>query len=130
MLLIRRRFCAAKTPPNTHSRLVGGVRHILAIERRGGANALRSVLYAVNMARARHPKKDVEAALAEAEAAGWRVTPSSAGHRWGVMRCQAEGRGCQGSIWSTPRSSVGHARQLRRLIRRCPHGREVAGKED
>lgn len=79
-------------------------------------------LYPVNMSRARHPKKDVEAALALAEAAGWRVMPSSSGHRWGVMYCGAEGRAaCKASIWSTPRNPGDHAKQLRRRIGNCPH---------
>ena len=90
-------------------------------------------LYSVNMARARHPKKDVETALAQAEAAGWCVTPTSSGHRWGVMRCRKGDRsGCQVSIWSTPRNTVAHAEQLRRRVGNCPHGREAseARKED
>ena len=84
-----------------------------------------AVLYGVNMARARHPKKDVEAALVELEEAGWTVTPTSSGHRWGVARCgEASRSGCQVSIWSTPRSPGNHARQLRRTLERCPHERE------
>ena len=55
------------------------------------------------MARAKHPKKEVETALRDAESAGWTVTPTQSGHRWGVMRCGMEGpSGCQISIWSTP----------------------------
>ncbi|MBC8194444.1 MAG: hypothetical protein H8E69_01600 [Actinobacteria bacterium] len=74
------------------------------------------------MPRARHPKKDVEGALADAEEAGWAVTPTGAGHRWGVMLCGETGRqGCQISIWSTPRNPGNHARQIRRSIDRCPH---------
>ena len=85
------------------------------------------MLYSANMARARHPKKDVEAALAEAEAAGWRITPTSSGHRWGIMDCGEEKQvRCQASIWSTPRNPADHAKQLRRLIGRCPHGHEAA----
>ena len=84
------------------------------------------MLYSANMARARHPKKDVEGALVEAEAAGWRITPTSSGHRWDIMDCGEEKRvRCQASIWSTPRNPVDHAKQLRRLIGRCPHGHEA-----
>ncbi|MYN65608.1 MAG: hypothetical protein F4X11_11350 [Acidobacteria bacterium] len=73
-------------------------------------------------ARPRHPKKEVEGALADAEAAGWTVTPTSSGHRWGVVRCTESSRlGCQASIWSTPRNPGAHARQLRRVVARCPH---------
>ena len=82
------------------------------------------------MRRARHPKKDVEAALAEAEAAGWRVTPTASGHRWGLMRCgRGDRSGCQASVWSTPRNAVAHAKQLLRLVGNCPHGREAGGTE-
>lgn len=80
------------------------------------------VLYAVNMPRPRHPKKEVEAAVAVAEEAGWTVTPTSSGHRWGVMRCSEASRsGCQVSIWSTPRNAGNHAKQIHRALDRCPH---------
>lgn len=79
-------------------------------------------LYRVNMARARHPKKEIEGALRDAEAAGWTVTATPSGHRWGVIRCGETNRsGCQMSIWSTPRNTGIHARQVRRFIARCPH---------
>ena len=77
------------------------------------------------MPRARHPKKEVEAALAELEDAGWTVAPNASGHRWGVARCAESSRsGCQVSIWSTPRSPDNHARQLRRVRDRCIHALE------
>jgi len=44
-------------------------------------------LYRVNVSRARHPKKEVEAALRDAEEAGWTVAATRSGHRWGVIRC-------------------------------------------
>ena len=79
-------------------------------------------LHRVNVARARHPKKDVENALRDAEAAGWTVKATASGHRWGVIRCGETSRsGCQMSIWSTPRNAGAHARQLRRFVERCPH---------
>jgi hypothetical protein len=72
--------------------------------------------------RARHPKKEVEEALNEAEKAGWIVLPTSSGHRWGVLRCgEASRSGCQISIWSTPRNAGNHARQLLQAVGRCPH---------
>lgn len=74
------------------------------------------------MARLRHPKKEVEEALADAEAAGWTVMPTATGHRWGYMRCcEASRSGCEASVWSTPRNPGNHAKQLRRAIERCPH---------
>jgi len=76
----------------------------------------------------RHPKKDIEKALAVARKAGWTVIPKSSGHSWGVMYCAATGRGaCSKSIASTPRNPGDHARRLRQAVRRCHHGerREV-----
>ncbi len=68
--------------------------------------------------RGRHPKKEVEGALRDAEAGGWLVTPKGAGHRWGVAEC---GGGCRVSIWSTPKSPGNHAKDVRRAVERCPH---------
>jgi len=83
------------------------------------------VLYVVNSMRARHPKPEVEAALREAEAAGWRVEASVGGHRWGVMRCPEQSwAGCQESIWSTPTNPGNHAKRLRAAVRNCPHHRK------
>lgn len=77
------------------------------------------------MPRRRHPKKDVEGALAEAEESGWRIEPTSSGYRWGVMRCPEESReGCQVSIWSTPRNPGNHPKQIRRALDRCPHAED------
>lgn len=83
---------------------------------------MQQVLYVVNMARLRHSKKEVEAALIEAENQGWLVLATSSGHRWGVLKCaQADRNGCQVSIWSTPKNSGNHAKQIRRFINRCEH---------
>ena len=80
------------------------------------------MLYRVNKSRPRHPKKEIEGVLREAESAGWKVVPTQPGHRWGVMQCGARGRPeCRMSIWSTPRNAGNHARRLRRFIARCPH---------
>ncbi|MCY3667239.1 MAG: hypothetical protein OXH81_16355 [Gemmatimonadetes bacterium] len=74
------------------------------------------------MSRARHPKKEIEEALVNAESAGWTVTPTKSGHRWGVIRCAKAGRlGCQHSVWSTPRNPQNHAQHLLRMVHKCPH---------
>jgi hypothetical protein len=71
------------------------------------------------MARSRHPNKEVEAAIAEAEAAGWRFRKM--GH-WGRIFCsQADQDGCQFGISGTPRSGDAHAKQIRQAMARCPH---------
>lgn len=80
------------------------------------------LLYRVNASCGRHPRKEVEGALRDAQRAGWTVTPKSSGHRCGVMRCGESSRsGCQVSIWSTPRNCWAHAGQLRRFLGRCLH---------
>ena len=80
------------------------------------------MLYCGNMPRRRHPKKEVQAALREAEALGWVVTVSPRGHIWGRLLCPKRSRaGCQDSIHSTPRNAANHARHLRQLLQSCPH---------
>lgn len=73
------------------------------------------------MARPRHPNKEIEAAVAYAEALGWRVVPIS-GHAWDRLYCRWAGRdGCMVSVWSTPRNAENHARAIRRDVARCTH---------
>ena len=76
------------------------------------------------MARARHPKKEVEDALAYAESNGWRVEVGGS-HAWGRIYCPFEdpecrcGEFCIASVWSTPRDPGNHARQIRRVVDNC-----------
>jgi hypothetical protein len=76
------------------------------------------------MARARHPKKEIEAAIQYAEASGWRVAVGGS-HAWGKLYCpynEAEcrcGQFCITSIWSTPRNPGNYARKLRRVVDNC-----------
>lgn len=76
------------------------------------------------MSRARHSKKEVEAAIQHAEQHGWRVKVGGS-HAWGKIYCpynDAEcrcGEFCITSIWSTPRSPGNHARQLMRVVDNC-----------
>ena len=74
------------------------------------------------MARPEHPNKEVEAAVKFAEASGWRVRMM--GH-WGRIFCtQADRDGCQFGVNGTPRDPEGHAKQIRRAVKRCPHVEE------
>ncbi|WP_241023227.1 hypothetical protein [Paraburkholderia sp. Ac-20340] len=73
-----------------------------------------------------HPKKEIEAALAYAEAQGWLVRQSKGnGHAWGRMYCPAKqtdcrcGEFCITSIWSTPRNAGNHAHLLKRVVDNC-----------
>lgn len=77
----------------------------------------------VLMSRPRHPNKEVEAAVVEAEARGWRWRKM--GH-WGRLFCAHSDRdGCQVGVNVTPRDAEAHARQILRALDRCPHGRET-----
>lgn len=72
--------------------------------------------------RPKHPKKEVEAAVAAAEAKGWTWRPL--GH-WGRLFCpHADESGCQVGIYSTPKNAGNHAKQIIRAVGRCPHGKE------
>lgn len=90
-----------------------------------------------SMPRQRHPKPDVESALAHAEQHGWRIAVGGS-HAWGKMYCPRNdtncrcGEFCITSIWSTPRDAGTHGRQLRRVVDRCRHvmAEQVAGQTD
>lgn len=78
--------------------------------------------------RKRHPAKDIEAVIKFAESKGWRiVSAGSSAHCWGRMLCPFGdknekcrcGEFCSVSIWSSPRSAVNHAKQLRKAIEKC-----------
>ena len=74
--------------------------------------------------RLRHPNKEIEAALAYAEARGWRVVMLR-GYAWGKIQCPWNdldcrcGTFCQESVWSTPRVPEHVAHHLRRVVDGC-----------
>jgi hypothetical protein len=76
------------------------------------------------MARKRHAKKEVEAALQYAELHGWRIEVGGS-HAWGKLYCPYNdqeyrcGEFCIASIASTPKNPSNHARQIRRVIDNC-----------
>ncbi len=76
------------------------------------------------MGEKRHPSKDVHKALSHAEARGWRIEPAY-GHAWARIYCPFNdmscryGKFCVVSVWSTPKSPVDHARQIRRVVDKC-----------
>ncbi|MBA4010763.1 MAG: hypothetical protein C0481_02750 [Phenylobacterium sp.] len=73
------------------------------------------------MGRPRHSNKEVEEAIAYAEARGWRVIKGR-GHCWGRLFCPKHDRdGCRISIWSTPRVGQDHANDILRVLDRCSH---------
>lgn len=75
------------------------------------------------MTRPKHPNKEIEAAVAHAESKGWRYKAAGkSAHCWGRLLCpDATPAGCQMSVWSTPRSPENHAKQIKRMVKRCPH---------
>ena len=76
------------------------------------------------MARPRHSKSEVEAALRYAEEHGWTVRRGGS-HAWGRALCPYDDEACRCgefcivSIWSTPKNAGNHARQLRRVVDNC-----------
>jgi hypothetical protein len=101
----------------------------LARARRSAMMAVRSPgkLEGAPMPRPRHPNKDIERAVAYAEAHGWEVVRAGS-HAWGILRCPRHGRdGHQKSVYSTPRNPVAHARDIRRAVDACGH---VMGGDD
>jgi hypothetical protein len=70
--------------------------------------------------RPRHPKPEVEKAIAYAEDRGWRWRKQ--GH-WGRLYCPCGDReGCQIGVFGTPQNAGSHAKRIRRLVDNCPHG--------
>lgn len=80
------------------------------------------------MARPKHPKPEVEAAIQHALAQGW-IVKEGGSHAWGRMLCPYNdetcrcGEFCITSIWSTPANPGNHARQLRRVVDHCSENR-------
>ena len=58
----------------------------------------------------KHPKKEVNDALDYADQQGLDVERTTAGHKWGRIKCTCE---ALVSIWSTPKNPHNHGRQLR-----------------
>ena len=83
------------------------------------------------MAPAKHPKKEVEAAIQHAENNGWRVMVGGS-HAWGRLYCPYNdsecrcGEFCITSIWSTPKNPSNHSRQLRRVVDNCAARKQMA----
>jgi len=74
------------------------------------------------MTRAKHPNKEVEAAIEHAESNGWKV--KKRGH-WGLLYCPYNdvecrcGTRCKAGIWGSPKNPVNHAKQLKEVVDGC-----------
>jgi len=77
------------------------------------------------MSRKKHQSKAIEAALKNAEANGWTVTNAGkSAHASHIMKCPLNekcrgGNFCNKSVWSTPASPEGHAKDLRSIVTKC-----------
>lgn len=78
------------------------------------------------MSRPRHPKKEIEEALQEIEAKGWRVEKCTgqSTHAWGRLKCPYNQQAlcpsrCQITILSTPRSPWAEAKKIRKIAEKC-----------
>jgi hypothetical protein len=71
--------------------------------------------------RTRHSKKQVEAVLKRAEAAGFRVETGRA--HWGIIYCpgDVDGHCPPFSVNGTPTNPDNEARRIDRFVARCPH---------
>ena len=81
---------------------------------------LRSTL---GVSRPKHPSRTIEDAIRYAGEKGWQYVPAGkSSHAWGRLKCPESSRdGCILSVWSTPKSSENHARQIRRGVDSCNH---------
>ncbi len=78
------------------------------------------------MVRKKHPAKEVEKALKQAESKGWKVEGSGkSAHAWGRLFCPFNDKDCRCgeycimSIWSTPRNNTDHARNILKAVNKC-----------
>jgi hypothetical protein len=76
------------------------------------------------MARPRHPNKDIEAAIWEAESLGWRILHKG-NPIFGELFCPFNDKTCRGgdycrrSVNNTPKNPANHARNLIQHVRKC-----------
>ncbi len=66
----------------------------------------------------RHPDKDIRQAINYALANGWKFKESN-GHAFGRLYCMLGHSEHQLSVWSTPRNSSNHAKQIVAFIDKC-----------
>jgi hypothetical protein len=93
------------------------------------------------MSRRSHPKSEIESALKYAEQNGWHIDLGGS-HAWGKIYCPYNSKECGkcglgvspseapfqesrcgifciSSIWSTPKNSGNHAKQIRQIVDNC-----------
>lgn len=77
-------------------------------------NVHKSV-YIVHMARERHPHKEIEKSLKQAETAAFDIEVIRRGHVWGKVIAPDQQAL---TVWSTPRSPETMAKRVREFVRR------------
>ena len=91
----------------------------------------------LRMPRKKHPNKEIEEALQYAEGNQWRIE-NSKGHPFAQMycpfkdaceTCESNGKWCRVGIWSTPRNTANHARDIKKIVDRCIRKREENNTE-
>lgn len=76
------------------------------------------------MTRKKHPKSEIENALLYAEEHHWKVVLGGS-HAWGKIYCPYNNKDCRcgefciSSIWSTPKNTGNHAKQIKRVVDNC-----------
>jgi len=80
--------------------------------------------------RSKHPNKEIEEAIVYAEQNRWIYKDSGkSAHAWGKLLCPLHTQeGHKVLIWSTPRSTFNHARQIKRSVDKCQH--DTTGEEE
>jgi len=68
---------------------------------------------------AKHQNKHIREAIKYAEQHGWNFEKSR-GHIYGTLRCPTHG-GCRQPVYSTPKHPEDHAKDIRKVVDRCPH---------
>ncbi|MGD0519481.1 MAG: hypothetical protein ABSA26_18260 [Thermoguttaceae bacterium] len=70
-----------------------------------------------------HKNKHIREAVDYALEQGWQlVIAGPRAHIWGMLYCPRHDRsGCQKAVFSTPRIPEAHAKDIRRVVNRCPH---------
>ena len=76
------------------------------------------------MSEARHPNKEINAAVQFAVRSGWELRLSR-GHLWGRLKCPDRSRnGHMTMVCSTPKDKDNAAKNIRRDVLKCVHGME------
>lgn len=79
---------------------------------------------------ARHPKGEVEEALADVEAKGVVINVLHHGHVWARLYCACGSSEHQGSVGSTPKNPGSEAQRVRSLATRWERAHERKKEED